>query len=50
MDIWRVDLYKKGHVDQQSVQVYTMYKPKSKKVVPIDFRNKKSKKPEERED
>ena len=27
-----------------------IYKPKSKKVVPVDFRDKKSEKPEERED
>ena len=50
VDIWRVDLYKNRHMDQQSVQVYMIYKPKSKKVVPIDFGDKKGEKPEGRED
>ena len=35
---------------RQSVQVYTIYKPKSKKVLPVDFGDEKGEKPGGRED
>ena len=49
-DMWKIDPYSRGMGRRQSVQVYTMYKPKLKKVVLVDFGDEKGEKPGGRED